>query len=58
MMEFKIGDRVKFKDAAGEGLVVKITGSEIWVEDGFGFDRPYEAFELLPKEGVTRAGEG
>lgn len=49
MMEFKIGDRVKFKDAAGEGLVVKITGSEIWVEDGFGFDRPYEAYELLLK---------
>ena len=50
MMDFKIGDRVKFKDAAGEGQVVKIIGSQIWVQDGFGFDRAYEAFELILKE--------
>jgi len=56
MMEFKIGDSVKFKDAAGEGLVVKIVGSEIWVEDGFGFDRPYEAYELLLKEQSMEVG--
>ena len=48
MKEFKIGDRVKFKDAVGEGLVVKTVGSKIWVQDGFGFDRVYEAIDLLP----------
>ena len=56
MIEFKVGNRVKFKDASGEGQVVKIIGSEIWVEDGFGFDRPYEAFELLLKEEVMDVG--
>ena len=56
MMDFKIGDRVKFKDAAGEGQVVKIIGSQIWVQDGFGFDRAYEAFELILKEQELEVG--
>ena len=47
IMEFKIGDRVKFKDAVGEGLVVKTDGSEIWVQDSFGFEEVYEAIDLL-----------
>lgn len=48
-MEFEIGQEVKFKDAAGGGVIVRIEGDDIYVLDGFGFDMPYSVHQLLPK---------
>jgi dsDNA-specific endonuclease/ATPase MutS2 len=52
-MQFEIGQEVKFKDAAGGGTVVRIQGDDIYVRDGFGFDTPYTAGQLLPSLMVT-----
>jgi len=47
-MTFEKGDRVRFKDAAGSAVVVRVEGATIYVEDSFGFEHGYESHELLP----------
>lgn len=47
-MEFRIGQQITFKDAAGKAVVKAISGDVITVEDMFGFDHEYDAKELLP----------
>ena len=58
MSEFKIGDKVKFLNAVGGGIVTKIQGGMIYVEDDTGFDMPFSQAELIrmaDQEGVGKA---
>ena len=43
MSEFKIGDKVKFLNAVGGGVVKRIQGGMIYVEDETGFDMPFRS---------------
>ena len=45
--EIKVGDRVKFLNEVGEGVVVELKGSVVVVEDENGFDNEYPTSELL-----------
>ena len=47
MSEFKIGDKVKFLNAIGGGVVKKIQGGMIYVEDETGFDMPFAPSQLI-----------
>lgn len=47
-MQFKIGDKVRFLDQAGEGKVIGIVDAQtITVEDETGFDYPYAISQLV-----------
>ena len=46
--DIKAGDKVRFMDAVGEGVVVEVlSGDKIKVEDEDGFDREYHRKELV-----------
>lgn len=47
-MNFKIGEKVKFKDRVGEGTVVGLDGLNYLVEDETGFAYPFDSDELIP----------
>tara|TARA_B100000497_G_scaffold116321_1_gene140599 strand:- start:488 stop:997 length:510 start_codon:yes stop_codon:yes gene_type:complete len=47
-MEYKKGDKVRFKDAAGIAVVSRIVGNIIYIEDDAGFEHEYQSHELLP----------
>ena len=47
MQEIKIGDRVKFLNNVGEGVVLEIKGDIFVVEDEDGFDREYKSNDLI-----------
>lgn len=58
MTQFKIGDKVKFLNAVGGGIVKKIQGTTIFVEDETGFDMPMQPSELIrmaDQEGKAKA---
>ncbi len=57
MSEFKVGDKVKFLNAVGGGIVKKIQGGMIYVEDETGFDMPFSQAELIRMEDQTGAGK-
>ncbi len=46
-MKFKVGDRVKYLDEIGEGIVKKIYGDLVIVEDSLGFELPMKENKLL-----------
>ncbi|MBU2921450.1 DNA mismatch repair protein MutS [Winogradskyella psychrotolerans] len=46
-MKFKIGDTVETIDDAISGVITKISGDMIFVEDAHGFDFQFEAQELM-----------
>jgi hypothetical protein len=46
-MLFQIGEKVGFLNEKGGGIIVKIVGQSIYVEDESGFDRPFKANELV-----------
>ena len=48
MQKVKVGDRVKFLNDVGEGVVIKVETSIAIVEDESGFDHEYDLAELLP----------
>lgn len=50
MAQFKIGDKVKFLNAVGGGVVKKIEGGMVMVEDDSGFDMPFAPGELIRME--------
>ena len=50
-MSFKIGDYVYVLDEALSGVVIKITNSEITIEDQDGFELSFSAHEIVKKEG-------
>jgi len=47
MREIKIGDRVKFLNDVGEGVVLELKGKIVVIEDEYGFDREYNINELI-----------
>ena len=47
MQEIKVGDRVKFLNNVGEGVVLEIKGDIFVVEDEDGFDREYKSNDLI-----------
>lgn len=57
MAQFKIGDKVKFLNAIGGGVVKKIQGGMIYVEDDTGFDMPFSQAELIRMEDQKGVGK-
>lgn len=47
MAQFQIGDKVKFLNSVGGGVVTKITKDLVFVRDETGFDMPMPASELI-----------
>ena len=47
MTKFQIGDKVKFLNSIGGGVVTKITNDFIFVRDDTGFDMPMPPNELI-----------
>ena len=50
MFSFKPGDKVRFKNEVGEGVVNQVTANEIIVVDADGFEYSYLPSELIPGE--------
>lgn len=47
-MAFKVGDRVRFLDSVGEGVIRSVlSDNQVMVEDETGFEYPYPAKQLL-----------
>ena len=57
MQKVKVGDRVKFLNDVGEGVVIKVEKSIAIVEDESGFDHEYDLAELLPVGGEVEEEE-
>ncbi|MCR4659323.1 MAG: tektin family protein [Bacteroidales bacterium] len=58
MAQFEIGDKVKFLNAIGGGIVKKIQGGQVYVEDESGFDMPFAPNELIrvaDQTGIAKA---
>ena len=58
MAQFEIGDKVKFLNSVGGGIVKKIQGGMVYVEDESGFDMPFAPNELIrmaDQQGVGKA---
>ena len=58
MAQFEIGDKVKFLNSVGGGIVKKIQGGMVYVEDDTGFDMPMQPSELIrmaDQEGRAKA---
>ena len=47
MAQFGIGDKVKFLNSVGGGIVKKIQGGMVFVEDETGFEVPFAPTELI-----------
>ena len=47
MTKFQIGDKVKFLNSIGGGVVTKITPDFVFVRDDTGFDMPMPPNELI-----------
>ena len=57
MAQFHIGDKVKFLNAVGGGVVTKITPDFIFVRDDTGFDMPMPPTELIRMADMSGAGK-
>lgn len=47
---FYIGQKVRYLNQKGDGVITKITSQQIMVEDSSGFEIPFQAKELVPAE--------
>tara|TARA_Y100001954_G_C15721935_1_gene558702 strand:+ start:321 stop:917 length:597 start_codon:yes stop_codon:yes gene_type:complete len=56
-MQIKVGNRVKFLNEVGKGVVTELKGSVVVVEDENGFDNEYQASELLVVGGKAEEAE-
>lgn len=56
-MKFQVGDKVKFLNSIGGGVVVRIEGGMVYVEDETGFDMPLPPSELIRLDDMTGAGK-
>lgn len=54
---FKPGDKVKFLNAVGGGVVKKVVGTTVYVEDDTGFDMPMQPSELIRMADQTGVGK-
>lgn len=57
MREIKVGDRVKFLNDVGEGVVLELSIGKAVVEDINGFDREYDVSELIAVGGAEEEAE-
>lgn len=57
MSEFEVGDKVKFLNAVGGGIVKKIQSGMIYVEDETGFDMPFAPGELIRMADQGKVGQ-
>ena len=57
MAQFEIGDKVKFLNAIGGGVVKKIQGGQVFVEDESGFDMPFAPNELIRMADQGKVGQ-
>ena len=57
MTKFQIGDKVKFLNSIGGGVVSKITNDFIFVRDDTGFDMPMPANELIRMADMSGVGK-
>ncbi len=57
MANFQIGDKVKFLNSIGGGVVTKITNDFIFVRDDTGFDMPMPANELIRMADMSGVGK-
>ncbi|MAO47077.1 MAG: hypothetical protein CL823_08005 [Crocinitomicaceae bacterium] len=57
MREIKVGDRVKFLNDVGEGVVLELSIGKAVVEDTNGFDREYDVSELIAVGGAEEEAE-
>ncbi|MBM72001.1 MAG: hypothetical protein CL847_04370 [Crocinitomicaceae bacterium] len=57
MREIKVGDRVKFLNDVGEGVVIELKGFNAVVEDKDGFDRDYPLKDLISVRGKAEEAE-
>ena len=57
MSKFQIGDKVKFLNQIGGGVVTKITDDFVFVQDETGFDMPMQATELIRMADMNGAGK-
>lgn len=57
MTKFQIGDKVKFLNSIGGGVVTKITADLIFVRDDTGFDMPMPANELIRMADMSGVGK-
>lgn len=57
MAKFEIGDKVKFLNQIGGGVVTKITPDFVFVQDDSGFDMPMVPSELIRMADMTGAGK-
>lgn len=54
-MAFKVGDRVRFLDSVGEGIIRSIVSDQqVMVEDETGFEYPYPVKQLLAIKNAAR----
>ncbi len=57
MAKFQIGDKVKFLNAIGGGVVTRITDDFVFVQDDTGFDMPMPPTELIRMADMSGAGK-
>lgn len=57
MTKFQIGDKVKFLNSIGGGVVTKITNDLIFVRDDTGFDMPMPGNELIRMADMSGVGK-
>ena len=57
MSSFEIGDKVKFLNSIGGGVVTKIAGGLVYVQDSTGFDMPMQPNELIRMADQTGVGK-
>ena len=57
MAQFEIGDKVKFLNSVGGGIVKKIQGGMVYVEDETGFEVPFAPSELIRLADQTGVGK-
>ncbi|MBR1783899.1 MAG: hypothetical protein IJ760_00465 [Bacteroidales bacterium] len=58
MQQFNIGDKVKFLNSVGGGIVKRVEDGRVYVEDETGFDIPFAPGELIrmaDQQGVAKA---
>lgn len=57
MSKFQVGDKVKFLNQIGGGVVTRVTDDFVFVQDGTGFDMPMQANELIRMADMSGAGK-
>ena len=57
MAKFEVGDKVKFLNQIGGGIVTKVTPDFVFVQDDTGFDMPMAPNELIRMADMSGAGK-